>query len=334
MCSESVINCGYFSYRCIEKLASGSSGTVYKAERYHTINGQPTGEIYAVKRISRTALSDNPEMRSEVDNQVRAGQNNIYVVHIVEEYDTPNDWNIIMELGAEPLHDTIVRSQYLPEAQARHFFRMMVEAVLRCHFNGVSHNDIKPRNFILMPDGLVKLTDFGLSRVHNELPGADPSDPHRNRRISLKRGTPGYVPPEIMENAAHDAYLADVYGLGACLYDMLTGDYSNDRNLEGVYRKSWMGMQLLSYEAKDLVNQLLARDPCRRPLLLDVLDHPFMTGVKSASCTGLKEAPTSLQQQDWRAYEPAPGAYEHLMDLAAAAGAAARHYEPYPLACR
>lgn len=309
MCSESVINCGYSSYRCIEKLASGQSGTVYKAERCHTIDGRFPGETYAVKRISQTALSDNPEMRSEVDNQVRAGQNNIYVVHVVEEYSTPIDWNIVMELGVEPLHDTIVRSRYLSEAQTRHFFRMMVEAVLRCHFNGVSHNDIKPRNFIVMPDGLVKLTDFGLARAHNELPGVDPSDPHRNRRISLKRGTPGYVAPEILENAGpHDAYLADVYGLGACLYDMLTGDYANDRNLEGVYRKRWIGMQLLSYEASDLVNQLLARDPSRRPRLLDVLDHPFMTGVKSTSCATLVQAPIG-----------------HV-------AAAAEHYMPYRLA--
>jgi len=169
---------------------------------------------------------------------------------------------------------------------------MMVEAVLRCHFNGVSHNDIKPKNFLLMPDGLIKLTDFGLAVAHNELPGMDPSDPHRNRKVSFKKGTPGYVAPEILEIAGpHDAYLADVYALGVCLYDMLTGVYANDNNLEGAYRKNWPGMQALSYEAQDLLNQLLLRDPRGRPLLSDVLDHPFMTGVKSASCTALVQAP-------------------------------------------
>jgi MAP/microtubule affinity-regulating kinase len=227
-------------------------------------------------------------MRSEVNNQVRAGLGNEYVVQIIEEYDTPSDWNIIMELGADSLHDTIVRNRYLSEAQARHYFGMMVKAVLKCHFNGVSHNDIKPKNFMLMPDGLVKLSDFGVAYAHNELPGMDPSDPHRNRRVGFKKGTPGYVAPEIMETTGpHDAYLADVWALGACLYDMLTGDYGNEGNMEGAYRKSWPAIHLLSYEAKDLVYQLLAKDPWRRPLLLDVLDHPFMTGLTPAPRTAL-----------------------------------------------
>jgi serine/threonine protein kinase len=285
-----VINCGCSAYRCIQHLATGSSGAVYKAERYRAIDGKFTGENYVVKRISQTVLRENPEMRSDVNNQVRAGLGNEYVVQVIEEHDTPNDWNIIMELGAEPLHDTIVRNRYLSEAQARHYFRMMVKAVLTCHFNGVSHNDLKPKNFIVMPDGLVKLSDFGVAHAHNELPGVDPSDPHRNRRVGFKKGTPGYVAPEIMETTGpHDAYLADVWALGACLYDMLTGDYGNERNMEGAYRKSWAAMNLLSYEAKDLVLQLLAKDPRRRPLLLDVLDHPFMTASTAADHTSMAQ---------------------------------------------
>jgi serine/threonine protein kinase len=293
-----VINCGCSEYRCVEHLASGSSGAVYKAERHHVIDGRFTGEAYAVKRISQAVLRENPETRSEVNNQVRAGLGNKYIVQIIEEHDTPRDWNIIMELGAESLHDTIVRKRYLSEARARHYFGMMVKAVLGCHFNGVSHNDIKPKNFVLMPDGLVKLSDFGVAHAHNELPGVDPGDPHRNRRVGFKKGTPGYVAPEIMETAGpHDAYLADVWALGACLYDMLTGDYGNECNMEGAYRKSWPLMHLLSYEAKNLVNQLLAKDPWRRPLLLDVLDHPFVMGSTSAPLTALVQNLSSTFRQ-------------------------------------
>jgi tetratricopeptide (TPR) repeat protein len=80
-------------------------------------------------------------------------------------------------------------------------------------FSGLVHRDLKPENLLLTTDGLVKITDFGLTRVF-----ADVSD-----RVGAFAGTPPYMSPEQMLGLPHLDTRSDIFALGVILYELLTG---------------------------------------------------------------------------------------------------------------
>src|SRR5262249_47566692 len=101
-----------------------------------------------------------------------------------------------------------------PEEAAR-LVETLADAIHYAHQQGVIHRDLKPGNVLLTPDGTPKITDFGLAKF---LAGGDLT-------ISgYVLGTPGYMAPEqAMGNSGLITTAVDVYGLGAILYEILTG---------------------------------------------------------------------------------------------------------------
>jgi serine/threonine-protein kinase len=83
------------------------------------------------------------------------------------------------------------------------------------HRNGVLHRDIKPENILLTERGEVKLTDFGIARVAALDTGTVTATIH---------GTPGYLPPEVLNGAPHDAR-GDVYSAGLTIYETMAGGH-------------------------------------------------------------------------------------------------------------
>ncbi len=98
----------------------------------------------------------------------------------------------------------------------------VARAITYAHRRGVVHCDLKPANVLLTPDGVPKVADFGLAtRLGVDRLGVETAG---SERLSLVRGTIGYMAPEQLEGGSgQDGLLADVYALGAILYELLTG---------------------------------------------------------------------------------------------------------------
>src|SRR5262249_7595581 len=106
----------------------------------------------------------------------------------------------------------------LPPREAAALAAKLAAAVAHAHARGVVHRDIKPGNVLLGADGEPRLTDFGLAKVGR-------SDMTATGAVL---GTPAYMSPEQAAGKTHEVGTpADVYALGAVLYDLLTGRFGD-----------------------------------------------------------------------------------------------------------
>src|SRR5207247_2539031 len=102
-----------------------------------------------------------------------------------------------------------------PEREAARLIEALARAVEYTHGRGILHRDLKPTNILLTADGTPKITDFGLAKL---------LDQEGLTRTETLIGTPNYMSPEQAAGAtARIGVSADVYALGAILYELLTG---------------------------------------------------------------------------------------------------------------
>jgi serine/threonine-protein kinase len=137
--------------------------------------------------------------------------------NIVAVFDTGSQddtWFIVMEyVAGRTLKDVIRTEGALYWARAAEIAADVAGALATAHARGIVHRDVKPGNVMLTTDGKVKVMDFGIARA-----SAVPSI----TQTAAVVGTAQYIAPEQAQGLEVDAR-SDVYALGCCLYEMLTG---------------------------------------------------------------------------------------------------------------
>jgi serine/threonine protein kinase len=140
---------------------------------------------------------------------------NVVTVHQVMRAQNGKLPFLVMQLiSGETLEQRIAREKKLPLKEIIRIGMQAARGLAAAHAQGLVHRDIKPANMLLEPpEGRVKLTDFGLARVAEDL---------KLTRTGFVAGTPLYMAPEQARGEATDAR-SDLFGLGAILYEMTTG---------------------------------------------------------------------------------------------------------------
>lgn len=202
-----------------KRLGEGGMACVYRAK--HAELGTP----FAVKLLYGEYASDK-EFAERFRREARAAAqiDHPNVVKVFDFGSTPAGLTfMVMELlSGQPLDRVIQRELPMPATRVADIIRQIAAALAKAHRSGFVHRDVKPSNVILLVhDGIeqAKLLDFGLvQRWEHEAERAH----ERLTRTGMTVGTPCYMAPERMRGEPATP-ASDLYGLGAMLYEMLSG---------------------------------------------------------------------------------------------------------------
>ncbi|KAK8552658.1 hypothetical protein V6N13_121043 [Hibiscus sabdariffa] len=248
-------------------LGQGNFAKVYHAKNIETSQNVAikvidkekvlkVGMIDQTKReVSGMSLVKHPNILELYE--VMASKNKIY---FVMEYAKGGE--LFMELSKGKLREDV----------ARKYFQQLISAVDFCHSRGVYHRDLKPENLLLDENGILKVSDFGLSALTE--------CKHQDGLLHTTCGTPAYVAPEVINRKGYDGAKSDIWSCGVILYVMLAGYLPfHDTNLIAIYRKiskadykfpSWF-----SPEVTKLLSRILNPNPKARISIAKIMTNPW-----------------------------------------------------------
>ncbi|KAL2340595.1 hypothetical protein Fmac_008535 [Flemingia macrophylla] len=248
------------------------------AKVYHARNLK-SGEGVAIKVIDKEKILKGglvAHIKREISILRRVRHPNI--VQLLEVMATKTKIYFVMEYvrGGE-LFNKVAKGR-LKEEVARKYFQQLISAVGFCHARGVYHRDLKPENLLLDDNGNLKVSDFGLSAVSDEI--------RQDGLFHTFCGTPAYVAPEVLARKGYDGAKVDLWSCGVVLFVLMAGYLPfQDQNVMAMYKKIYRGEfrcpRWFSPDLSRLLTRLLDTKPETRIAIPDIMENKwFKKGFK------------------------------------------------------
>jgi serine/threonine protein kinase len=296
-------------YRIIREIARGGMGIVFEA-RQVSLN-----RSVALKMILAGQLADETDVqrfRYEAEAAANLDHPGIVPIYEVGRHQDQHYFSMRFVDGGS-LAREVPRFQNEPKAAAR-LLITVARAVHHAHERGILHRDLKPSNVLLDREGRPHITDFGLAKRVGGDGGMT--------RSGVIVGTPSYMAPEQVTGNQSLTPAVDVYGLGAILYELLTGrppfraESSMDTLLEVMERLPAPPRLLNPGVERDLETiclKCLEKDPQRRyadaeALAMDLERYVSGETISAKSINWLDRVDSALRRSQYdvqfRAYGP------------------------------
>ena len=195
-------------YQILDVIGEGGMAVVYKA-MCNRLNR------YVAVKIMRDEMARDEDFKRRfcAESQAVAMLSHTNIVAVYDVSQNEDVEYIVMELV-----DGITLKQYLDKKgpigwrETLHFSKQIARALAHAHERGIVHRDIKPQNIMLLRDGTIKVGDFGIAALENEVGESN----------GQAIGSIHYIAPEQARGDLPDAR-SDIYSLGVTMYEMLTG---------------------------------------------------------------------------------------------------------------
>lgn len=247
-------NVGFKSFEILEVLGQGTFGKVFKVKK------KDTGLIYAMKVLKKSVLARNKHLKYAITEcNVLKKADHPFIIRLHFSFQTPDYLYMILDYcpnGDLSIH--LNQKQIFEENEARFFIAEVILAMDYLHKQDILYRDLKPENILVCEDGHIKMADFGLAK----------EGVNDKKKAKSFCGSPAYLPPEMLGTRGVGK-AADIYQLGAVLYELLVGlpPYYTE-NIKKLYENiRGANLQIPNYlspSAKNILRKLLHKDPKQR----------------------------------------------------------------------
>ena len=199
-------------YKVLGKLGSGAMAVVYKARQLSL------DRIVAVKILpKRFTEREDYVRRFYKEGKLAAKLNHNNIVQAIDVGEVGGLYYFVMEyVEGKTLYEDLAKGKVFSEKEALDITIQVSRALAHAHSHDMIHRDVKPKNIMINPRGIVKLADMGLARETSDIKAAKNEE-------GKAFGTPYYIAPEQIRGEVNIDGRVDIYGLGATLYHMVTG---------------------------------------------------------------------------------------------------------------
>mmetsp|Transcript_6475 Transcript_6475/g.16114 ORF Transcript_6475/g.16114 Transcript_6475/m.16114 type:complete len:820 (-) Transcript_6475:357-2816(-) len=248
--------------------------------------------LYAIKVTNNNAAVAETAVRKEIAVLKKLNHDNVLKLFEVIDDHTTNELFLVLEYArAGPI---FTRYNRLPikEGVLHSYMVDIIQGLDYLHHAvGIAHMDLKPENLLKAADGTVKIADFGVSFI---------IDRHA-KSSALKQGivgTPAFVAPEMLGEDGYDPYIADIWSLGVCMFNMATArlPFVGKTIFQLIALATRYGVRFpplpdLSDDLKHLITIILEVDPTKRATISEIMSHRWITSY------GENPLPASLADQ-------------------------------------
>jgi len=287
------------NFEFIKVLGKGSFGKVILCRE------KETSQLYAIKILKKEVIRSKGTTEMEhimTENRVLQSTRHPFIIGLQYSFKTEDRLCFVMEyVNGGELYFHLRKEFHFTQDRTRFYAAEIISAISYLHKRGIIYRDLKPENLLLDKDGHIKVADFGLCKEHILF----------GKTTNTICGTPEYLAPEIAEMRTEDSSgkspygrAVDWWGVGVVIFEMLLGrlpfQQTDPENPESIYnqilRLEVKYPRSMSWEAKDLLEGLLKKDPLERlgggrEDAEEIMKHPFFGPINWADLNKKKLKP-------------------------------------------